>query len=296
MSRGVGAVEALRDLLPDPVAAAFALLTQLGDVWLYVVVLTVLYWYGNRERTARIVGVALGAIALTLTLKYAFALPRPGVDPPGLPGFVPAVFEPLYWEAVRADGYGFPSGHAVGSAAIWGALALWTGVGTRKQRLLAAATVVTIISISRLALGVHYLVDVVAGVAVGSAYLAAVAVAVSRGRDGPTAAFGVAVAVAMLGVVASGANQETLAAFGAAAGALVAWRFADVPREPWPRTTVGAGYALACIIGLELLVLVWVVVQLPDLTVVVVSSLAVGSVVAAPAAVRRAKERKVRPA
>jgi membrane-associated phospholipid phosphatase len=296
MSRGVGAVEALRDVLPEPVAAAFALVTQLGDIWLYVVVLTLLYWYGNRERTARIVGVALGAIALTLALKYAFALPRPGVDPPALPGVVPAALKPLYWEAVRADGYGFPSGHAVGSAAIWGAMALWTDVGTRRQRFLTASALVVLVSTSRLALGVHYLVDVAVGVAVGGAYLAAVAAAVSRANDGPLVAFGTAVAVAALGIVVSGAEQEPLAAFGAAGGALVAWRFSDVPREPWPRTRVGAGYALACIIGLELLVLVWLVAPLPDSAVVVLSALAVGSVVAAPAAVRRTKERKAKPA
>ncbi|WP_135534811.1 phosphatase PAP2 family protein [Halostella pelagica] len=296
MSRGVGAVEILRDIFPEPVTAAFALLTQLGDVWLYVVILTLLYWYGNRERAMRIVGVAIGAIALTLALKYAFALPRPPADPPALPGSVPAVLEPLYEETVSADGYGFPSGHAVGSAAVWGALALWTDIGTRRQRFLAAAALVAVISVSRLVLGVHYLVDVVAGVAVGGAYLAAVAVAVSRATDGPTVALGAAAAVAALGIAVSGANQELLAAFGAAVGALVAWRLADVPAEPWPRTTVGLGYALGCVIALELLVLAWLLVPLPDSAVVVLSSLSLGSVVAAPAGVRRVKERNARTA
>ncbi|WP_135821492.1 phosphatase PAP2 family protein [Halostella litorea] len=296
MSRGGAAVDALRDLIPESVAAAFALLTQLGDVWLYVLVLTLLYWYGNRERAARVIGVAFGAIALTYALKYAFALPRPPVAPPALPAVVPAVFEPVYAETVSADGYGFPSGHAVGSAAVWGALALWSDVGTRRQRFAAAGGLVVLISLSRLVLGVHYLVDVVAGVAVGAAYLAAVAVAAARADDGATVAFGAATAVALAGVVASGGAEEPLAAFGASAGGLVAWRVADVPATPWPRSTVGLGYALASAGALAALVGGWYLLSPPHLVVAAVAALAVGTIVAAPSAVARAKKSAGRPA
>jgi len=290
MSRGGTAVDALRDLLPESVAATFALVTQLGDVWLYVLVLTLLYWYGNRERAARVIGVALGAIALTYALKHAFALPRPPVAPPALPAAVPAALEPVYAETASAAGYGFPSGHAVGSAAVWGGLALWSDVGTRRQRFAAAAGLVALISLSRLVLGVHYLVDLVAGAAVGAAYLAAVALAAERAADGATVAFGAASAVALAAVAISGGAEEPLAAFGAAVGGLVAWRYADVPAVPWPRSTVGVDDALATAVALAALVGGWYLLSPPALAVTAVAALAVGTIVAAPSAVARAKK------
>jgi len=296
MSRGGAAVDAVRDLLPESLAAMFALVTQLGDVWLYVLVLTLLYWYGDRERTARVVGVALGAIALTYALKHAFALPRPPVAPPALPAAVPGAFDPVYAEIATADGYGFPSGHAVGSTAVWGALALWSDPGTRRQRFAAAGGLVVLISLSRLVLGVHYLVDVVAGVAVGATYLAAVAVAVDRSADGPTAAFGAAAVVALAGVAVSGGAKEPLAVLGAATGGLAAWRFADVPATPWPRSTVGGGYALASALALAALVGLWYLLSPPAVVVVAVAALAVGGILAAPSAVARAKKGSKRPA
>lgn len=292
MSREAEAAEFLRAVLPEPVAAAFALVTQLGDVWFYVVVLTLLYWYGDRDCAARILGVALGAISLTLALKHVFAVPRPEVTPLALPAFVPGVFDPFYREAVSADGYGFPSGHAVGSAAIWGAIAFWSEIGTRRQRLVGWAALVALISLSRLVLGVHALADVVAGVAGGGAYLAVVGTAAARADDPPTVAFVAATVVAAFAVVATGGNDEGLAAFGATVGALVAWHAADVPKKPWPWSAVGAQYALACVVGLELLVAVWYVVPMPPGTVAALAALGVGSVVAAPALVRRVKERK----
>lgn len=291
MSRGVGVVEALREILPAPVAAAFALVTQLGDVWLYTVVLTVLYWYGNRERVIRVVGVGLGAIGVTLALKYAFGLPRPPVGPPVLPAFVPSALAPVYTEMTHASGYGFPSGHAVGSTAIWGALALWSDIGTRRQRFLAVAVIVFLVSLSRLVLGVHYLADVAVGVVVGGGYLGAMAVATSRSGDRGTIALEIGTALTAT-VVAVIGTQESFAAFGAAAGALIAWYVADVPAEPWPRTRAGAGYALASLAGLALLVLLWYLLPLSGPAVFALAALAVGGVVAAPAAVAHAKRRK----
>ncbi|WP_121820349.1 phosphatase PAP2 family protein [Halostella salina] len=290
MSRGGAAVDALRELLPESVAAAFALVTQLGDIWLYVLILSLLYWYWDRDRAARIVGVALGAVALTLALKHAFALPRPPVAPPALPAAVPAAFEPVYAETVSAESYGFPSGHAVGSAAVWGALALWTDVGTRRQRFAAAGGLVVVISLSRLVLGVHYLVDVVAGVAVGAAYLAGIAAAVDRVEDGPALAFGAATVAGVVAVAVSGGATDPLAAFGAAAGALAAWHLVAVPAEPWPRSTVGVGYALVTAAVLGAVAALWLVVPLPRVAVVAVAALGVGGIIVAPGAVVRTKK------
>jgi membrane-associated phospholipid phosphatase len=78
---------------------------------------------------------------------------------------------------VRLDTYSFPSGHAMMSTAACGALAYlaWSHLRTRRRRvLLIAGTVVfvALICFSRLHLGVHYLSDVLAGIAGGAFWLA----------------------------------------------------------------------------------------------------------------------------
>ncbi|MFA6149626.1 MAG: phosphatase PAP2 family protein [bacterium] len=110
-------------------------------------------------------------LALTLTipvgmllngmLKLAFHRSRPAWDDPIL----------------MIETFSFPSGHAMAATLLYGFLAAF---GVRKARawrwrvlaVLAAGMLVVLIGFSRLYLGVHYLSDVLAGMAAGSAWLA----------------------------------------------------------------------------------------------------------------------------
>ena len=100
-----------------------------------------------------------GAELLNLILKLAFHRERPEVA------------------FVHLDTYSFPSGHAMISTAAYGALAylLWGRLRSPRARLLATgltALLVGLICFSRLYLGVHYLSDVLAGIAGGAFCLA----------------------------------------------------------------------------------------------------------------------------
>lgn len=158
MSRGVGGIEALRSLLPGWAIDAFAVLTVLGDTAFLLLVFLALYWFYDRDEGAFALLVFLGGVVFIAGLKAAFGLPRP-------PGSL---------RIVTADGHGFPSGHAFGATVGFGLLALVLDAGTRAVRGGIATLLVAVVALSRVAIGVHYAVDVLAGITVGLAYLAVV--------------------------------------------------------------------------------------------------------------------------
>jgi membrane-associated phospholipid phosphatase len=123
------------------------------------VVCIALYRRGRRVEAALLPVVFVGAELLNLVLKLSFHRARPEVA------------------FVHLDTYSFPSGHAMVSTAVYGALAYlaWSRLRTRRRRLtLVAGTVilVALIDFSRIYLGVHYLSDVLAGTAGGAFWLA----------------------------------------------------------------------------------------------------------------------------
>lgn len=123
------------------------------------VVCIVLYRRRHLVEAALLPVVLGGSELLNLILKLSFHRARPEVA------------------FVDLETYSFPSGHAMISTAAYGALAYltWCHVHTRGRRLLLAVgtvVLVTLISFSRLYLGMHYLSDVLAGVAGGAFWLA----------------------------------------------------------------------------------------------------------------------------
>src|ERR1700736_3602480 len=74
------------------------------------------------------------------------------------------------------SGYSFASGHTIGATLLYGQLALFLVpvIKSRRVRFLvfsAAAFVVVLVGFSRIALGAHYLTDVLAGIFFGTAWL-----------------------------------------------------------------------------------------------------------------------------
>jgi membrane-associated phospholipid phosphatase len=101
-----------------------------------------------------------GGSLLNLELKRYFARARPDIA-----------------EMLRqASGYSFPSGHAMGSTVVFGALsylAFHTATNWRLKSAMPALTITLIaaVSLSRVYLGVHWISDVVAGIAAGALWL-----------------------------------------------------------------------------------------------------------------------------
>ena len=137
--------------------------THLGDqlTLMAVMLLAVALLLARRlRRTALVVALAsLAGFPLSDTVKVVIDRPRPDVP----------------WRVIPLpSSASFPSGHALGSMAVYGVLALTVGQWPRSRRLRTAAAALglglpLLIGFSRVYLGVHYLSDVLAGWAAGLA-------------------------------------------------------------------------------------------------------------------------------
>lgn len=236
VTRGVGVHEAAQSLLPEWAALVLGLLTQLGDVWFLFSALAVLYLLlpAVRERLATVIGLGLLASVLIEAGKHLLDLSRPErhlADP----GAVPGVLRPVLDATATAGGAGFPSGHATLSTVVLLGLALALPWASPRRRAGVAIGLVVVISLSRIGLGVHFLVDVVAGVLLGLAVLTGGALAVRTSPlDAPTTTAGLAAAIGVLGVAIAapsldpgglaGAPSSALLAAAGAVGALGGWQ------------------------------------------------------------------------
>jgi hypothetical protein len=167
---------------------------------------------------------------------------------PTLP-WLPGVLVPVFENTATATGYGFPSGHAIGTTLVWGGVGLVADRRSRRFRAAAVATVVSLVAFSRLALGVHYLVDVIAGVAIGAAVLLALYRFSARGTE-PGRVFGVAVAVGAVAVFTQG-TFDSIVALGGTIGAWLGW-YVLVDSEvslSVSRRTVGLSLAVLLVVG-----------------------------------------------
>ncbi|MEO7497023.1 MAG: phosphatase PAP2 family protein [Massilia sp.] len=130
-----------------------------------------LYWL------AALVLAVPGGMLVNVMLKYIFQRARPSFD------------DPLLTLAT----YSFPSGHTSGAAMLYGLLAAYLVVNgkgwwVRTGAVLLACAMVTLVGLSRMVLGAHYLSDVLAGAIEAVCWLAICITAVSclrRRRDEP---------------------------------------------------------------------------------------------------------------
>ena len=143
--------------------------TELGGTLGLTVIVVVVVVVEMIRRPSRwlpvfVVAVAVGQPLVTNTIKDLLDRVRPTIDP-----------------AAGTLGPSFPSGHSAGAAACFAALALVLGRG-RSRRTHAwlaggAAFLAVAVATSRVLLGVHWLSDVIGGLALGWAWFALCSVA-----------------------------------------------------------------------------------------------------------------------
>lgn len=171
----------------DVIVVAMKAITSIGTFFGHGTLVLVGTVVLVRARRWRLVGFLLattiGGWLLNNAVKVAVGRQRPTFDDP----------------FASARGLSFPSGHAMNSVVVLGALLMvfLPAVRPRWRRPVVAGTVglILLIGFTRLVLGVHYVTDVVAGFLLGTAWLSACVAAfsvwrVERGRRPVVAAEG----------------------------------------------------------------------------------------------------------
>lgn len=141
-------IRVLQDLLAPSLDLPFLIITASGSQLFLLSLAVVVYWLGRKRLGFLLAVVLLASGSLNTLLKATFGMPRP-----------PAELHRSY-----ASGNGFPSGHAQQSTTFWVTASLMM----RGPWPLIAATLVTLVALSRVYLGVHYVGDVLGGVAFGA--------------------------------------------------------------------------------------------------------------------------------
>lgn len=236
-----GPSQAIREAFPAELGPVYLAASEIGDVTFLLLLLTVLYLVGVRREAAAVVGYGFGGYAAVILLKEILALPRPPQS------WWLYAFEGYTAGAGPADLYGVPSGHAVAAVAIYGGLAVELGWRDRRK-LAAVAGLIGAIALSRVALGVHYLGDVLLGLVLGAVLVAAVR---RLARGDPRLTFVAVTPLAVLAVAVTGFGTTALGVLGACLGGLAAGRFPEVAPEPRSRAETGA--VLAAGLGFVLL-------------------------------------------
>lgn len=233
MSRGIGEFGPIQDVIPEWLAVIVALLTQLGDPWFLVLILSILYWTrpDKQDDVLLVMAMYLAGLGVYRFLKYVFEFPRPA-EPLLDPELLPWIIRPLYEFTAFASGYGFPSGHATASTIVYFGLATVLTAGTKRLRYGLATVVVATVGLTRVALGVHYAVDIVAGVALGLVLLF-VGFRVIRHLPGDRVAAVLAFAIVtmLLYVYQSSAHVEAVLGLGVTLGAFAGWQLVVLARK-----------------------------------------------------------------
>lgn len=233
MSRSIGEIPPVQEFLPDWMAVIIALVTQLGDIWFLTLLLAVLYWtqVDRQDDLVLVGGMLVAGIGFYRFLKYTFELPRP--DEPLLdPELVPWVIRPLYEVTAFSGGYGFPSGHATVTTIVYFGLAMVLPVSSRRVRFIAAGSLVALVGFTRIALGLHFLVDIVVGVVLGGTVLyVGFKAADHLSSDRITILLFVAVVLNALYFVESAFDIEAAITFGAALGLFGGWQLVVLARK-----------------------------------------------------------------
>jgi membrane-associated phospholipid phosphatase len=141
--------ESLRNPILDKI---FIFITNLGSFEFYLFSIAFLFFICNNRTSLKILFLLVISFSINTLIKNILKLPRPDEE----------VFNPIYKES--SQGYGFPSGHSQNATSFWITI---SKNFKKKSILIFSIIIIFLISISRLYLSLHFLLDVLGGILIG---------------------------------------------------------------------------------------------------------------------------------
>jgi undecaprenyl-diphosphatase len=133
-----------------------------GSVIAIIMIIAIIFLYvvlKHRSELVLLVGVVIGSALLNLVLKVIFHRARPTIN-----------------RLIEESGYSFPSGHSMAAFTLYGILTflLWKHISSyigRSFIIIFDILMITMISVSRIYLGVHYPSDILGGFLISGTWL-----------------------------------------------------------------------------------------------------------------------------
>lgn len=226
-----GVLETIVDGTPEAIGILLTILTHMGSVYVVVPVVALFYLWAPQRGVAWIAAVC-GYYGLMGGIKSLNSANRPALESSVSGEWFPG---PLYWlhdHGAGIDTTSFPSGNAMIATTIITLMILDLRVSTLRNRALVGGFVIAVVGYSRVALAVHYPIDVIGGILLG--LLLAGIVVTARNHAGVLGVFGAMALLALIGLWVrsngfgvpvwdglSGSNRNL--AFGGALGGLLMW-------------------------------------------------------------------------
>ncbi|MGI5887886.1 MAG: phosphatase PAP2 family protein [Oscillospiraceae bacterium] len=163
-------MEWFQGLLGDGAVKVFSLISALGETAIMVVIIGALYLCIDKEYGLYVGTNIMCTITLNPFIKNIFLRRRPYFDNPGIKCLKPVDSSADIYD-ITAQDYSFPSGHSTNSTTAYVSLARYRRTMGKRSVVLDIIAVLFpfLIGVSRVALGVHYPTDVIAGWALGVA-------------------------------------------------------------------------------------------------------------------------------
>lgn len=148
----------LENIRSDVFTSINLVLTKFGEEVVIISILALIYWCINKKLGQRIAFSYLFAGVLVNTIKILAQIPRPFVKDTSM--------KPVEGALKHASGYSFPSGHTQSATSLYGTLSFYYGKHSVIFSILLFLPII-IVAFTRLYLGVHTPLDVIAGFAIG---------------------------------------------------------------------------------------------------------------------------------
>lgn len=149
-------IKAIQSVANDFLTALVSLITMIGEEYVAIVVIMVIYFLFNKKLAQKICFVICSSMTLNGVIKNFVKEPRPYEMSSDVVNYR------------KAGGYSFPSGHSQMAASFLNTCSIEIDKATNKKwQYIVSSILIVLVMFTRLYLGQHFLIDVVCGAALG---------------------------------------------------------------------------------------------------------------------------------